>query len=79
MICLALRRQAFIEILGPLEKYMTEQKSEKRIAAHLSKLSLGPNRKEGQKSSKHRIPAQVLLQVLVDLAHHPFKCPWRLH
>ncbi len=56
MVCLALKRQAFIEILGPLEKYMAEAKSEKKINARMQELKIGQSPRG---KDKHRVPAQV--------------------
>lgn len=42
LVCLTLRREVFVEILGPLEQLMTREKSPQVITQRLLKLQTTP-------------------------------------
>ena len=52
LICLTLRREVFVEILGPLEQLMTREKSPQVITQRLLKLQT--------KGTPTHMPAEVL-------------------
>ena len=63
LICLTLRREVFVEILGPLEQLMTREKSPQVITQRLLKLQT--------KGTPTHMPAEV--QAPLPLAPTPFK------
>jgi hypothetical protein len=48
LTCLCLRRQVFVEILGPMEKYMAQQKNDELTKARLAKLTPDPKTRKKQ-------------------------------
>lgn len=63
LICLTLRREVFVEILGPLEQLMTREKSPQVITQRLLKLQT--------KGTPTHMPAEVL----ATPHHNPFLPP----
>lgn len=55
LICLTLRREVFVEILGPLEQLMTREKSPQVITQRLLKLQT--------KGTPTHMPAEVCLSL----------------
>jgi hypothetical protein len=61
LICLTLRREVFVEILGPLEQLMTREKSPQVITQRLLKLQT--------KGTPTHMPAEVCTQ---PFFYHPY-------
>lgn len=59
LICLTLRRDVFVEILGPLEQLMTREKSPQVITQRLLKLQT--------KGTPTHMPAEVTIQLDLPL------------
>lgn len=62
LICLTLRREVFVDILGPLEQLMTREKSPQVITQRLLKLQT--------KGTPTHMPAEVCTH-----AHNPSSIP----
>ena len=61
LICLTLRREVFVEILGPLEQLMTREKSPQVITQRLLKLQT--------KGTPTHMPAEVTPPTTPVIAH----------
>jgi cGMP-dependent protein kinase 2 len=55
LVCLTLKRETFIDILGPLEQLMSREKSKEVTAQRMAKL-------QPKAVGAHRLPAEVLIR-----------------